>query len=79
MNKRFLPKSLFGRILLILIAPTVLIQLVMAYVFFDRHWDNVTRHISHTLAGEMAFFVQRFKKAAPEEMNDVLSDFVLST
>ncbi len=78
-GKRFLPKSLFGRVLLILVLPTVLIQLVMAYVFFDRHWDNVTRHISNTLAGEMAFFVQRFKKATPDEMGDVLSDFVLST
>lgn len=77
--KRFLPKSLFGRILLILVLPTVLIQLVVAYVFFDRHWDNVTRHISHTLAGEMGFFIQRFKKATPEDVNDVLSDFVLTT
>jgi len=77
--KRFLPKSLFGRVLLILLLPTVLIQLVVAYVFFDRHWDNVTRHISHTLAGEMAFFIQRYKKASADDMNDVLSDFVLST
>ncbi len=77
--KRFLPKSLFGRVLMILIMPTVLIQLVVAYAFFDRHWDTVTRHISSTMAGEMAFFLQRFKKAAPDEVDDVLSDFVLAT
>ncbi len=55
--KSFLPKSLFGRALLILVLPTVLIQLVMAYVFFDRHWDNVTRHMADSLAGETAFLV----------------------
>lgn len=78
--KQFLPKSLFGRVLMILVLPTVLIQLVVAYAFFDRHWDTVTRHISSTMAGEVAFFAQRYKKAAtPEEMDDVLSDFVLAT
>ncbi|NBO18705.1 MAG: hypothetical protein EBV03_05640, partial [Proteobacteria bacterium] len=77
--KRFLPKSLFGRVLMILIAPTVLIQLVVAYIFFDRHWDTVTRHISNTLAGQMGFFVQRLKKTPLEEAQDVVSDFVLTT
>ena len=50
-GKTLLPKSLFGRVLLILILPTVLIQLVMAYIFFSRHWDNVTRYLSYALAG----------------------------
>lgn len=77
--KRFLPRSLFGRVLMILVAPTVLIQLVLAYVFLDRHWDNVTRHISYTVAGEIGFLVQRLKKASPEDMSDVVSDFALTT
>lgn len=77
--KRWLPRSLFGRALLILVLPVVLTQLVLAYVFFDRHWDNVTRHVSNTLAGEIAFFVQRLKKANEDEQGDVVSDFILST
>ena len=78
-GKKFLPKSLFGRVLLILVLPTVLIQLVMAYVFFDRHWDNVTRHMSNTLAGEMAFFVRQIKTLPPDKVIGVARDFEAST
>lgn len=77
--KRWLPRSLFGRALLILVLPIILTQLVLAYVFFDRHWDNVTRHVSNTLGGEIGFFVQRLKKAPDEGAGDVVSDFILTT
>ena len=50
--KRFLPQSLFGRALLILVLPTILIQLVATYTFYDRHWKNVSRWMASSLAGE---------------------------
>ena len=34
--KRYLPHSLFGRAIVILIVPLVVVQLVAAYVFYDR-------------------------------------------
>lgn len=55
MMRRFLPKTLFMRAVLIVVLPTVLVQVVTAFVFYDRHWDNVTRHMSSALAGEIAF------------------------
>lgn len=55
MMKRLLPKSLFGRGLLIVAVPVILIQLVTAYFFFSRHWENVTRHMTRTLTGDVAF------------------------
>jgi hypothetical protein len=39
--KRFLPMSLYGRALLILILPLVILQLTTAYIFYDRHWSAV--------------------------------------
>lgn len=73
-SKFLLPKSLFGRALLILLLPTVLIQLLMAYVFFSRHWDNVTRYMSGSLAGEVAFIVKQINRDE-EHLNSILSDF----
>jgi len=78
-GKNLLPQSLFGRALLILVLPTVLIQLVMAYVFFDRHWDNVTRHMSNTLAGEMAFFIRELKNHTHEKREQLAEDFQVTT
>jgi len=78
-GKKYLPKSLFGRTLLIVVAPTVLIQLVMAYVFFDRHWDYVTRQMSKALAGDAAFLVTQLKRAPTQNEWRVISDFEHAT
>ena len=53
-----LPRSLFGRALLIIIVPTVLIQIISTYIFYERHWDNVQRHMAESLAGEVAFLTK---------------------
>ena len=45
-GKSFLPKGLFGRELLILVLPTVLIQLVMAYVFRYSSLASLTAAVS---------------------------------
>lgn len=77
--KRYLPKSLFGRALLILIIPVVLIQMLMAYIFYDRHWQNVTRYMSSALAGETAYLVTQLRHATTSEKNQLVHDFELTT
>ncbi|MBX9976911.1 MAG: HAMP domain-containing protein [Alphaproteobacteria bacterium] len=52
--KRFLPKNLFGRFIIILLVPLILVQLVLSYIFFDRHTDTVLRLLSHTIGGDIA-------------------------
>lgn len=77
--KRFLPKSLFGRALLILVLPTVLTQLLMAYIFYDRHWLAVTRYMSSSLAGETAFLVTQLRQAPANEKPQLVHDFERAT
>ena len=50
--KRFLPKRLYGRSLLIIIVPMLLLQIALTYIFLERHWDRMTRRLSHATAGE---------------------------
>jgi len=78
-GKSLLPKSLFGRALLILVLPTVLIQLVVVYVFFDRHWDNILRHMSGSLAGEIVFFTHQLDAIPPEHREKFTADFEMAT
>ncbi len=54
MIKRFLPHTLLGRALLILLAPVVLAQLVATYVFFERHWDNLSSRLAYGVAGDIS-------------------------
>ncbi len=79
MSKKYLPKSLFARALLILVLPTLLIQLVTAYIFFDRHWENVTRHMSNSLAGEVAFLIKQLKDVPTKQKPQVVSEFEAAT
>lgn len=71
--KPIIPESLFGRFLLIIIIPTVLMQVVATYVFYERHWSSVSRHMTVALAGDIAFITQMFWYQPPEERKRILS------
>ncbi len=53
--KKFLPKSLFGRMLIIILVPMFLVQCITVFIFYERHWDSVTRQMAFTLSGEIDF------------------------
>ncbi len=52
--KRLLPSSLFGRSLLILVTPLLLVQIVTTFIFFDRHWEKMIDRLAFGVAGEIA-------------------------
>lgn len=64
MLKRFMPKSLYGRVALIVILPIFLMQSVITYAFFDRHWDTVTANQSANIAGQIALLTRLYEEAA---------------
>ena len=41
----YLPKTLFGRMLSIILIPMILVQIVTVFIFYERHWDSVTRQM----------------------------------
>lgn len=55
--RKAMPHRLFGRSLIIIVAPVVLLQGVVTFAFFARHYDTMTRHMSQGVAGEVAFLV----------------------
>ena len=52
-----IPKGLYARSLIIIIAPIIVLQALVAYFFMERHWRNVTGRLSQGLAGEIAMIV----------------------
>lgn len=67
MLKRFMPKSLYGRVALIVILPIFLMQSVITYVFFDRHWDTVTANQSANIAGQLSLLTRLHEEAQDGE------------
>lgn len=54
MLKRFLPRTLLGRFVLIIVTPVVLLQAVTALIFYERHWKTIQRYQTGSLSGEIA-------------------------
>jgi two-component system osmolarity sensor histidine kinase EnvZ len=64
-----LPKGLYARSLIIVIAPMVLLQSVIAYAFMERHWQLVTNRLSSAVAGDIAMLIdvyEKFPQASPD-------------
>ena len=55
--REFLPKTLFGRMLSIILVPMILVQAITVFIFYERHWDTVTRHMAANLSSEIAFLI----------------------
>ena len=60
--KRVLPRTLFGRALLIMVTPVVVVQAISAFVFFDRHYDTTTQRLAQGLAGQIAATVAMLER-----------------
>src|ERR1044072_6842787 len=59
--KRQLPKTLFGRSLLIIVLPVAIMQIAVTWIFFDAHWQTVTSRLSDGLAGDIAWAVESYQ------------------
>ena len=63
--RRIAPRSLFWRSFLIVLIPLVLLQAVVVYIFFERHWDTVSRQLAVDITGDVVT-VKRFLRERPE-------------
>ena len=50
----YMPKRLYARSLIIVIAPMILLQSVVAFVFMERHWQTVTQRLSQAVTRDIA-------------------------
>ncbi len=77
--KNLVPSSLFGRFLLIILLPTIFAQLIATYMFYNRHWDSISRNMSYALYSDIIvadeLIKQKLEKSLTERM---LQDLNLS-
>ena len=59
--KSLLPKGLYARALLIIIAPMVILQSVVAFVFMERHWNTVTRRLSAAVTQDISGLIDIYR------------------
>ena len=80
--KKILPKRLFYRSLLIVVAPIILLQIIITTVFFDSLWIKVNKGMTRSLVNDVKilFEIYQTNRADKEEILDLYNknfDFVV--
>ena len=71
--KRRMPSSLWGRSLLIIVLPVLIMQGAVTWAFFDAPWQRVTARLSVGLAGDIAWAAESYRDDPTPENLAVIS------
>ncbi len=72
--KKFMPRSLYGRFLLIIVLSTLIVQLVSIYVFYYTHLDVISKHMARGVIEEMVFVQKSINKPGYQSLLKDLSE-----
>jgi len=51
---KWLPATLMGRSALIIVVPLILVQVLSTFIFYDNHWETLSRRLAQGLAGDIS-------------------------
>ncbi len=63
--KKYMPRSLYGRAAAILVLPVVVVQITVAVVFVQRHFEGVTRQMTNGVVSEL-HLIEQIADRAPD-------------
>lgn len=70
-RRRILPNSLYGRTFLIIVAPFALLQVVATFIFYDAHWETLSRRLGQTVAGDITYTIELLEHGPLESWGDI--------
>ncbi len=62
-KQKVLPRSLYGRSLMIIVVPIMLIQIIVAYIFISQPWERVSNALVSSLSGEIRMVIGEIRMA----------------
>ncbi|HEX3653649.1 MAG TPA: ATP-binding protein [Rhizomicrobium sp.] len=60
-----MPRGLFGRSLIIIVTPVVILQGIVTYIFFERHYDVMLARMGRGAAADVVFLTNLEEKYPP--------------
>ncbi|MBV8739481.1 MAG: HAMP domain-containing protein [Alphaproteobacteria bacterium] len=64
--KQMLPQTMFGRSLLIVVMPLLLLQAIATWIFYDRHWAAISWRLSSGVIGDVGLMIEVLDHAGSE-------------
>jgi two-component system osmolarity sensor histidine kinase EnvZ len=72
---KLLPKTLFARFVLIIIIPILIGQILAIFLFYDRHWYNVSYYTGTIITNEILSLIKEYKNHE-EKSTYLLEDYL---
>jgi two-component system osmolarity sensor histidine kinase EnvZ len=73
--KKILPTGLFYRSLIIVAAPTIILQIIITIVFFDSIWIKSNKGLTRSLVGELKMLSDIYTSADQEQVDYLTEQF----
>ncbi|MCK5555848.1 MAG: hypothetical protein KAI76_06395, partial [Alphaproteobacteria bacterium] len=68
-----MPRTLYGRSLMIIVVPILLMQMIVAYIFIYRHWDSMSDKLAFALAGEIDMIADQISQTySPADISRIV-------
>jgi two-component system osmolarity sensor histidine kinase EnvZ len=78
--KRILPNTMFGRSLLLIVMPLILVQAISAWVFYARHWETVAHRFAADVAAEIFLVAESAKLSVSDaQLNRLMTQAASQT
>ena len=73
--KKISPNGLYTRSLIIIIAPIVVLQAILTFVFLERHWQLVTKKLSSSVVSEIGMIIKMQESTELETITSYAKEF----
>ena len=73
--KKILPRGLFYRSLIIVAAPTIILQIIITVVFFDSIWIKANKGLTRSLVGELKILSDIYTGQDQEQISYLTEQF----
>ena len=73
--KKISPNGLYTRSLIIIIAPIVILQAILTFVFLERHWELVTKKLSSSVVSEIGMIIEMQKRIDQNVISSFAKEF----
>ena len=73
--KKILPTGLFYRSLIIVAAPTIILQIIITVVFFDSIWIKANKGLTRSLVGELKTLSDIYTGDDPKQIEYLTDQF----
>ena len=72
--KKYLPRSFFGRALLIIILPIIILEAIIGFAFIQRYFEQVTTQLAKSTVLQMNYVLDRYENTQKKDKIFFLND-----